>query len=63
MEKLTASRFRCTCGTKTAVHGGDDKKCGIFDRGGFQRRLGEEMGVTQAEFDEAKAFYPKRKFV
>ena len=63
MEKLTASRFRCTCGTKTAVHGGDDKKCGVFDRGGFQRRLGEDMGVTQAEFDEAKAFYPKRKFV
>ncbi len=63
MEKLKASRFKCTCGSKTSFHGGGDKKCGLFDRGGFQRRMGEDTGVTDAQFHEVKAFYPGRRFV
>ena len=56
MEKLKASRFKCTCGSKTSFHGSGDKKCGLFDRGGFQRRMGEDTGVTDAQFHEVKAF-------
>ena len=63
LEKLISSRFKCTCGTKTSFHGGGVKQRGLFDRGGFQRRMGEDIGVTEAEFDEVRAFCPRRRFV
>ncbi len=62
MQKLAGSRFRCTCGTLTSHHGGEDKKCNLYDRGGVLRHRGYPE-VSAEEFEEARAFYPKKRLV
>ena len=60
-ERLKGTRVKCTCGTKIAHHGGDDKTCGLYDRGGFLRHMGFDVGVTVDQLDEVRRYYPTEK--
>ncbi len=60
---LKGSRFKGDCGTKTAKHGGDDKKCKLYDRGGFLRHIGFDVGVSVEQLEEVRKFYPEKRFV
>ena len=61
--KLNGSKPKCFCNTKTFVHGGEDKKCRLYDNQGVLRHMGYDVGVTKADLDELRVFYPKRRFV
>ena len=56
-------KFKCSCRTKTAVHGGEDKKCKLYGSKGNLRYMGYDMEVPYGDILAAREFYPRLKLV
>ena len=60
-EKLLASRFRCSCKTRTAFHGGEDTACRLYDDQGVLRYPGYGQGLSKDDVAALRGFYPALK--